>query len=240
MNLATYPLAASMVNQLNRVDAISNNLANMKTAGFKQEQLVEGSFNQYLKKAQEAKEPINEMTKIINTTPKIESKYIDGTIGNIVTTANGLDFAITKRDLYFKVKSADGEVYLTRDGSFSNQNGILTTKSGLQVLNANGEPVAIDNENNFATTIGLFKTDLVNIEKIGSNNYKIIDNNKVEVSVTDERTLTQGAYEQSNVNSLTSMIALIEAQRAFEQAQKAITGLGDLSSTLIEKIGNVK
>ena len=240
MNLAVYPLAANMVNQLNRVDMISNNLANMKTAGFKQEQLVEGSFNQYLQKAQNAKEEISQISKISNTTPKIESKYIDGTTGNIIATSNNLDFAITQKDLYFKVKSQDGEVYLTRDGSFTNQNGTLMTKTGLQVLNANGAPIAIDNENLFASTIGLFKTELTNIEKMGNNNYKIVDKQKLTTLAIYQTNLTQGTYEPSNVNSLTSMIALIEAQRAFEQTQKAITGIGDLSTTLLEKIGGVK
>ena len=35
MNQGTYPLAASMINQFNRLDQISNNLANINTNGFK-------------------------------------------------------------------------------------------------------------------------------------------------------------------------------------------------------------
>ena len=44
-----YPLTASMVNQINRLDQISNNLANADTFGFKQEGTSETTFNWYLK-----------------------------------------------------------------------------------------------------------------------------------------------------------------------------------------------
>lgn len=41
MNQGVYPLAASMINQINRLDQISNNLANINTNGFKQEGTTE-------------------------------------------------------------------------------------------------------------------------------------------------------------------------------------------------------
>ena len=34
MNQGVYPLVASMINQINRLDQISNNLANINTNGF--------------------------------------------------------------------------------------------------------------------------------------------------------------------------------------------------------------
>lgn len=45
MNQGTYPLAASMINQINRLDQVSNNLANVNTNGFKQEATTETTFN---------------------------------------------------------------------------------------------------------------------------------------------------------------------------------------------------
>ena len=44
MNQGVYPLAASMINQINRLDQISNNLANTNTYGFKQEGTTETTF----------------------------------------------------------------------------------------------------------------------------------------------------------------------------------------------------
>ena len=52
MNQGVYPLAASMVNQINRLDQISNNLANVNTFGFKQEGTTETTFNYYLERMQ--------------------------------------------------------------------------------------------------------------------------------------------------------------------------------------------
>ena len=45
MNQGVYPLAASMINQINRLDQISNNLANINTNCFKQEGTTETTFN---------------------------------------------------------------------------------------------------------------------------------------------------------------------------------------------------
>lgn len=239
MNLGVYPLAASMVNQLNRVDVAANNLANMKTAGFKEEKLSEGSFNYYLQRMQEEKKDPNKLSTVVNTVPKIDGRYIDDSVGNITPSSNNLDFAIKEANTYFKVKTKNNQEYFTRDGSFKNQNGFLVTNSGAFVLNNNNQPIPVDNENAFALNIGLFKTDKTNVEKVGSNNFLAKDQNSVTL-VPNNGILFQGAVENSNVNSVLSMIKLIEAHRSFEQAQKAITGIGDLSTTLIDKIGNVR
>jgi len=53
MNQGVYPLAASMINQINRLDQISNNLANVNTNGFKQEGTTETTFNYYLDRAKQ-------------------------------------------------------------------------------------------------------------------------------------------------------------------------------------------
>jgi flagellar basal-body rod protein FlgG len=45
-----------------------------------------------------------------------------------------------------------------------------------------------------------------------------------------------GAIEKSNINAVTTMVALIDGQRRLEQAQKAITGISDLSDKLLTKI----
>ena len=77
MNQGTYPLAASMINQFNRLDQISNNLANINTNGFKQEGTTETTFNYYLKKAQEQGEIPTKINSVTNNIPKIDSKFIN-------------------------------------------------------------------------------------------------------------------------------------------------------------------
>ncbi len=50
--------------------------------------------------------------------------------------------------------------------------------------------------------------------------------------------MMQGAIERSNVNSVSAMVALIDAHRRLEQSQKAIKTIDELNGKLIEKIGN--
>ena len=46
------------------------------------------------------------------------------------------------------------------------------------------------------------------------------------------------AIEKSNVNSVSSMVELIDAHRRFDQSQKAIKSIDELNSGLIDKIGS--
>ena len=98
MNSSTYQLAATMVNQFSRVDMISNNIANVNTNGFKQENLVEGSFNNYLNRAKNDGSNLDEMNKLVNTIPKIDGKFIMGQQGDLQMTRtdknNKLDQAL--------------------------------------------------------------------------------------------------------------------------------------------------
>ncbi|KAB7885412.1 flagellar basal body protein, partial [Poseidonibacter ostreae] len=91
MNQGTYPLAASMINQINRLDQISNNLANTNTHGFKQDGLTETTFNQYLQRAQDEGFTPTKINTVTNNIPKIDAMYIDGEVGAIASTGNKLD-----------------------------------------------------------------------------------------------------------------------------------------------------
>lgn len=235
MNQGTYSLAASMVNQINRVDVISNNLANANTNGFKQEGLSEGSFNNYLKKAQEENFQPRKMSTVLNTVPKIDTKYINNIQGAITPTGNELDIALTDRNNFFKVRSQSGETLLSRDGSFHMMNNLLVNGAGQEVLDANNEPIAA--VDGFASLVGLVKTDYTNLTKIGNNDYRILDNDKIENLATNDDLIIQGSLERSNVNSVNTMVSLIDAHRRFAQSQKAIESINEITQKAIEKIG---
>jgi len=235
MNLGTYPLAANMINQLNRVDTISNNLANLNTAGFKEDRLVEGSFNYYLQRAKKQNFTPTKINIVNNTIPKIDGSYLNKDIGAIVQTGNRLDFALKEPDIFFKVKDEKGNILLTRDGSFKNLNRFLVTSEGYKVLNINNEPIVIDE--NFESQIALVRTDFKNLQKIGNNNYKILNKNKTTNITNLEGKILQGSLEKSNVNAIVAMVKLISAQRRIEQTQKALTGIDEINSRLITDIG---
>jgi flagellar basal-body rod protein FlgG len=226
-----------MVNQLNRVDVLSNNLANSNTNGYKQEALSEGSFNAYLRKAQEKNKPISKEVIVINEIPKIDNKYINERIGPQVITGNKLDFAISKNDLFFKIQHNNNILY-SRDGAFKILDGYLVNKDGDKVLDTNDNEI-IATEENIASKIALVKIDYKNLKRIGDNNYKTTNKNNQEDVDNSSKYLLQGTIEKSNVNSVLAMVSLIDSQRRFDQAQRAISGIDELNSKLIDKIGGL-
>lgn len=141
MQTGYYSAAAGMVTQFNRLDTIANNLANVNSAGFKEDNLVVGDFMRLYKESRDELPNANhsvEGAKYINRAmtraPQIVDAYTDFSVGSMQKTGNQLDFALSKEGLFFAVKTPQG-VRLTRDGSFStNDEGKLVTKQGYEVL----------------------------------------------------------------------------------------------------------
>jgi len=238
MTQGTHPLAANMINQLNRVDVISNNLANANTTGFKEDSLVEGSFNHYLDKANKEGKVVLKESEIMNTVPKIDGDYMNINSGSISPTGNKLDFALNKNNLFFKVQNTNnGNTELTRDGQFKILDNKLVTQNGYSVLDNENREIFTDNDN-FISNIAVVSTDFINLDKIGNNNYKFNDKSKLETILRNDDYIVQGAIERSNVNAIKSMVSLIEAQREFEQSQKAISGIDEINQKVIDSIGN--
>ncbi|MGB3961557.1 MAG: flagellar hook-basal body protein [Sulfurimonas sp.] len=141
MQTGYYSSAAGMVTQFNRLDTISNNLANINTAGFKEDNLVIGDFMRLYKESRDELPNANhteDAAKYINRAmtraPQVVDSFTDYSVGSMQKTSNPLDFALSKEGLFFAVKTPNG-VRLTRDGSFSlNDEGKLVTKQGYEVL----------------------------------------------------------------------------------------------------------
>jgi flagellar basal-body rod protein FlgG len=237
MTQGIHQLTASMINQLNRVDVISNNLANTNTVGFKEDNLAEGSFNRYLRETIKKDEVVLKESKIMDTIPKIDTKYKNEHVGAIEKSGNGLDFAINDKNMFFKLENAQGNIEYTKDGSFKILEGKLVNQNGYAVLDNNNKSINMDNPE-FASNIGVITTDFKNLQKIGNNNYTAIEKTDINVVASNESYLLQGALETSNVNTIRTMVGLIEAQRKFEQSQKAITGIDTLNGKVIDSIGN--
>ena len=236
MNQGTYPLAASMVNQINRLDQISNNLANNNTHGFKQDGLTETTFNHYLQRAQQEGFTPTKINTVTNNIPKIDAMYIDGEVGAIASTGDKLDFALEQPDTFFKLQDQNGDIVYTRDGAFKNLDGFLVDSNGNNILNTNDGPIEVNE--NVREQIGVTQIAFSNLEKVGNNSFKLKDANELVIFDNNDGLIVEGAIEKSNVNSVTAMVELIDAHRRFDQSQKAIKTIDDLNGTLIEKIGS--
>ena len=143
MQTGYYSAAAGMVTQFNRLDTIANNLANVNTTGFKEDNVVIGDFMSVYKEARDELPHKNNTTdgaKFINRTmtraPQIVDSFTNHSVGNMQQTDNSLDFALSREGLFFFFFTPEG-IRLTRDGSFiTNDEGKLTTKQGYEVLPA--------------------------------------------------------------------------------------------------------
>ena len=145
MQTGYYGATGGMVTQFNRLDVISNNLANLNTNGYKRDDVVIGDFLRMVQEYQDTL-PIPDETRaaarFINRTmtrvPTIAEEYTDQSVGSMEQTENPLDFALKSPNTFFAVQTPNGIAY-TRNGSFSvGDDGYLVTKEGFHVLSRDG------------------------------------------------------------------------------------------------------
>ena len=141
MQTGYYASASGMVTQFNRLDTIANNLANVNTVGFKEDNLVVGDFMRIFQKkrdelpnANQTKEGAAFINRTMTRAPRVVDAFTDHSVGTMQKTDNSFDFALANEGIFFAVKTPQG-VRLTRDGSFiTNDEGVLVTKQGYEVL----------------------------------------------------------------------------------------------------------
>lgn len=141
MQSSYYSSASAMLTQFNRLDTLANNLANINTAGFKEDNLIVGAFSRIFKNAQDelslqnhTKEAANYLNRALDKAPQVIDSYTDFSLGDMQNSTNPLDMAISKEGLFFLVKTPNG-LRLTRDGTFTKRDdGALVTKDGFEVL----------------------------------------------------------------------------------------------------------
>jgi flagellar basal-body rod protein FlgG len=252
-----YSGTGGMVAQFNKLNTVTNNLANLNSAGFKRDSDI---FGDYLRIAKEERDelPIDNQTKdgaefyhrATVRVPHLVDQYSDFSLGAMKQTGNKLDLALSEPDLFFVVESPSG-FNLTRNGTFTtNSDGELVTKDGFRVLNTNLEPITIDmnqdiqvdksgtyvNGNNDGTLLVVRPENLRTLEKEGSGLFKIGDENEL-ISAEDQMAVRQGYLEASNVNAVLEMTSMIEANRMVGMYQKVMdTHMNQLNRDAIEKL----
>ncbi len=265
MQTGYYSSAAGMVVQFNRLDTISNNLANANTAGFKQDNLVIGDFMRLYKEARDEL-PLENQTKdaaqFLNRTmvrvPQVVDSFTDFSVGSMQKSDNSLDFALSKEGLFFAVKTPEG-IRLTRDGSFTlDDEGKLRTKQGYEVLSEPDEGITLNTKDNLMTVDknGQIFTNLPNsvnftanskfyivnpdnlalLKKEGNNLFKY-DGLENTQSIDNSGAVLQGFVEKSNVNAVRMMTQMIETNRLVGMYEKAMTTqMDDMNNEAIQKI----
>lgn len=231
-----------MVDDMARLNAISHNLANSGTAGFKKQVLVSRPFLEYLRLAGASEPPANFPVGL----PRTET-ITDHRPGTVKFTGNPMDVAI-EDDGFFEVMTDHGPAY-TRQGSFRlDVQGRLVTEAGMPVAGTSGEiflktsgPVILQSgkilEND--REVGQIRlarfADPGSLEHIGNGLYLAGSASTLKNEGYDR--IRQGYTEASNVNSMTEMVKMIETMRHFESSQRIVQGYDEMLDKTIRTLG---
>ncbi|MDD3343348.1 MAG: flagellar hook-basal body protein [Sulfurospirillaceae bacterium] len=261
-----YSTTGAMVAQFNRLDVISNNLANVNTPAFKRDDVVVGDFKRIFQEAKDEM-PLSDNTKeaskfinaAITRTPQVVEQYVKFDQGSLKNTGNALDFALKREDAFFMVETPNG-IRLTQNGSFSlNDAGVLVSKEGYPVLPANyfqnqqyitipeDATLSVDKSGNiYAGTDGVGQLfiaqsdDVKSLTKEGDNLYKF---KALEETTQLENgdLVAQGFLEVSNINPVNEMVGLIETNRLVEMYQKVMNShMNDINTDAITKLASIR
>jgi len=234
-----------------RMDIISNNLANSTGIGFKKDRV---SFQQMLD--QETADPQQVTEEGLKRDPYLISIDTDMSEGDIQTTGNELDLAITG-DGFFKINTPDGIRY-TRKGNFTlDSQGNLVNQDGNPVMGKAGTiNIPISDTSNDVIVIDdqgmisyeekiLDQLDIVSFDdskslvKAEKNLFKN-DSDNPEVAAGTDTSVKQGYIELSNVNVAEEMVNMVHSMRAFESYQKAIKAIDELNDKAINQVGRLR
>lgn len=250
-------LFGAMSNEV-RLNTISNNLANVNTTGFKKQAYAfQDTFQRfahdYLTDDRTSLRGADNWPKrYVQSRARLGSQYSDQSQGSLQVTGNALDLALTGGG-YFKVRGPQGDM-LTRNGSFQlSTDGRLITEQGYEVLGGGG-PVTLPRDNKIqidsngritADGADLGVLDLVDVsdpkglEMVGKNLFQIKKGSTATEVPPQEVAVQQGYLEKSNVEIVTELVNMMEAQRAFEINQKIMTTTDSMESLVINKVGQV-
>jgi flagellar basal-body rod protein FlgG len=247
MNPALWAAKTGLDAQQTRLAVVSNNLANVNTAGFKKGRAVfEDLLYQNVRQVGGATSQDTQAASglSIGTGVRVVATEKTFTQGGLNQTGNPLDMAINGRG-FFQVLMPDGTQAYTRAGDFQmNSQGQLVTSAGYVVqpgitIPSGSQSVTIGNDGTVSVVVAgsatptqvgsLQLVDFVNptgLQPRGEN--LLIESASSGTAqpgtpgLNGLGTVSQGAVEASNVNVVEEMVNMIETQRAYEMNTKAI------------------
>ncbi len=257
MMRALYSAASGMIAQQYNMDTISNNLANVDTAGFK------GNLARFqdliYQTIQAPGAPIGPsivpVGQQVGLGVKVGSSEKIFTQGSLQQTSNPLDVAI-EGDGFFQVTLPDGTTAYTRDGSFKEDaNGSMVTSDGYFV-----QPQITIPQNAISVQVGEDGTVTAMVpgsaqpQQLGQLTLARFVNNAglqaqgqnlfLQTAASGPPIVTQpglngagvlqgGYLENSNVQVVNEIVNMIVAQRAYEANSKAIGASDQMLQTAV-------
>lgn len=245
-----YSAVSAMVMNAVRQQALSHNIANMQTPGFKQIFTSVGDFMQDQAVYVNGKAGTKSVyVGNLGLGTQIGLEFVDFSEGALQRTDHPLDFALQGSG-FFRVETPDGERY-TRDGRFlRDAENNLVTVEGFSVLDAAGQPIQLPDGEVAVASDG---TISVNGEEVAQLGIGVFENPETELEHTEGNLFTgpadstsedvprvvQGYLEMSNANPSQVMTQLVEVARSYEAAQKLVQNQDELLGKTIASLGRI-
>jgi flagellar basal body rod protein FlgG len=243
-----YISAEGAAAQAQRLEVIANNLANVDTAGFKQDvPTFQARFAEAIQQgqAQAGDRSINDVGGGV----KVIDVQTDHSAGQLKHTGNDLDLAINCKG-FFHIRGEDGQRYLSRAGSFAidtrgrlvtqNEHRPVLDQSGSEIVLSRDLPMSISSDGFISQAGAIYALGMSQPEsmgdliKVGNNLFQPLGN--VQPLALADRNIRQGYLEMSGANPVRQMMAMIETTRAFEANTRMIQNQDTMLGALISRV----
>lgn len=227
MYYGMYLSAAGAFAQSQRMDAVSHNIANVGTAGFKRELgVLQSRHAEDIERG--IASPGNGSINDVGGGTHLCETATDFSVGPVRATGEQTDFALTGPDVFFAVEK-DGQEYLTRAGNFQfRADGTLVTDQGYPVLGSDGSAIVVDRTLPFAVSpqgeivqggdarpLAVRRPEsLGDLVREGENLFR--PRRPALPAVPEERQIMWQHLEMSSVQPHREMIEMIGTSRAYE------------------------
>lgn len=253
MDRGFYSVAAGILTGQKAVNIMSNNVANVNTAGYKSQATQQTSFGEYLLSRISSLSNVAASNIGTGSYMTVNSgQYTDFSQGSLEKTGRNVDMAI-QGDGFFLVQSdANGQV-LTRNGQFEiNETGNLILPGVGNVLNSNGQPVMVNSSDfalsfdgkimeNGVETQALYIANVLNkndLKEVGTGFFQT--QNGFQPAGANTFTTIQGSIEKSNTDMTDEMSQMISRQNNFQscaQVLKIYDRINEISANQVGKVG---
>jgi flagellar basal-body rod protein FlgF len=244
VNSGIYTAYSGMQAQLDALEVLANNLANLNSAGFKEENAFFTFLNQSLDSSQGSENLNQTINQGVQTRAALN---LSG--GALTPTSRDLDIAIEGTG--FLVIDTPRGTRFTRNGSLHlNAQSVLSTSDGYPVLGDNDRSIALGPGKIQISTDGAVSVDGVQagrLKVVAFENLSALqkEGNSLFISRANpaagrqsDATIRSGYLEQSNVNAVSSIVRMVDIMRNFESIKKSIDLImNDINTKAIEKLG---
>jgi flagellar basal-body rod protein FlgF len=230
--------------QATRLEAITHNLANSDTVGFKQDLVrIQARHAEAIQRGTDypGSQSINDIGGGVQVRDTVTS-FEPGTYEH---TGRPLDLAVTGEGFFVVLK--DNQQYLTRAGNFQlDSQGRLTNEHGYAVMGRGGSPIVLDPGQPYEVSAngviqqqgGSFEPAVARPQSLGDL-ARAGENLFYPLAATspDEQSRVQsGTLEKSAVKPVQMMTDMIAASRAFEANMHMVQNQDNMLGTLIGRV----